>query len=84
MGGCRTALGGIGALSDALDGEVVVSGKEHLLERFVQEGALVAPAFLFIINTDSAGGRQRVRSGEKGRSSAPTEGLKGDLRSLLA
>ena len=60
MCGCRTALGGIGALSNALDVEVVVSVKEHPPKRFVREGVPVAPAFLCIINVDSAGGPSAV------------------------
>lgn len=55
MYGCRTVLGGIGALSNPLDVEVVVSVKEHLPKRFVQEGVPGAPAFLSIVNVDSAG-----------------------------
>lgn len=35
--------------------EVVVPGKEHPPKRVVQEGVLVAPAFLSIITVDSAG-----------------------------
>lgn len=44
-----------GALSHALGVEAVVSVKEHPPKRFVQEGVLVAPVFLSIINVDSAG-----------------------------
>lgn len=48
-------MGGIGAPPNALDVEVVVSVKERPPQRLVQEGVPVAPAFLPIINVDSAG-----------------------------